>query len=48
MNEVVLHRGSDPHLINIDCYINDQLLTNAYVSYENLSIVCLFREILIM
>jgi hypothetical protein len=32
MNELVLHRGREPHLIKIDCYVNDQLLTNAFVS----------------
>jgi NADH kinase len=34
MNEVLLHRGREPHLIAIDCYINNQLLTSAYVSQK--------------
>jgi NADH kinase len=31
MNELVLHRGSEPHLTNIKCFVNGIELTHAIV-----------------
>jgi len=33
MNEVVIHRGHEPHLASIDVYINDEWTTNALVRF---------------
>jgi NADH kinase len=37
MNEVLLHRGREPHLTKIDCFVNNQLLTSVYVRHEIIS-----------